>query len=351
MNILFISRKYPPIIGGMENYAYSLHKQFQKNHHVYSIILTKSQLNLIWFIPWCLLKGTFLVVTKKIDIVYIGDGVLSSVALYFQKFLRKNVVITIYGLDVIYNKFFYQKMIRFFLPKLKTIIAISHATMNEALKRGVDKNSLNIIPVGVDIEPTDALNKKHSQSKIQSVFNINTTNKKVLFTIGRLVKRKGVFWFVDNVIENLNDDFIFLIAGDGSEFEKINSLIKSKNLNHKVYLLGRISESNKNLLFSASDAFISPNITIKNDMEGFGIVNLEAGLYGLPVVASNIEGVKDAVHENVTGFLVPEHDVTGYVDAINKIDNLNPIEIKNYVQSNFSWESIYLKYKAIFHAI
>ena len=43
MTILFISRKYPPITGGMENYAYNLHKQFSKHHNVIDIILNKSQ--------------------------------------------------------------------------------------------------------------------------------------------------------------------------------------------------------------------------------------------------------------------------------------------------------------------
>jgi glycosyltransferase involved in cell wall biosynthesis len=351
MNILFISRKYPPVIGGMESYAYNLHQQFKKNHEVKSIILTKSQFNLIWFIPWCIIKGSYYVLTNKIDVIYFGDGVLSPIAFYFQKFLRKKIIITVHGLDVIYNKFKYQKMIRFFLPKLKTIVAVSHATKIEAIKRGVNENNLNIISVGVDIEPTEKISAKDSQTKIQNVFNINTTGKIVLFTIGRLVKRKGVYWFVDNVIEQLSENYLFLIAGDGIEFEKIKSLIERKKLNHKVHLLGRISENNKKLLFSASNAFISPNISIENDMEGFGIVNLEAGLYGLPVIASNIQGVKDAVHDKVTGFLVPEQNINSYVNAINKIDEFCPNKIKKHIQTNFSWESIYQKYKLIFHEL
>lgn len=351
MNILFISRKYPPIVGGMENYAYYLHQQFLINHNVYSIILTKSQIHLIWFYPWIFIYGSFLVLTKKISVVYVGDGVLSSVACYFQNILRKKVVITIYGLDVIFKKFKYQKMLKYFLPKVKNIVAISHATRDAAIRRGITKNQCKIIPVGIS---TDSVSNKKIHSPIDEIekqFNIDLKNKTILFTIGRLVKRKGVYWFINNVIKNLDENYVYLIAGDGDEYNKIKRLIEENEFQGKVVLLGKVSNNEKHMLFSCSDAFISPNITIKNDMEGFGIVNLEAGLYGVPVIASNIEGVKDAVHDKITGFLVPEKNSNAYLNAIKHIDNLNPAEITKHVKSNFSWQSIYQSYIELFHEL
>jgi len=351
MNILFISRKYPPIVGGMENYAYHLHSQFKLNQKVYSIILTKSQIHLIWFYPWIFIYGSYLVLTKNIKVVYVGDGVLSSVACFFQNILKKKVVITIYGLDVIFNKFYYQKMLKYFLPKIKNIVAISHATRNAALERGVSIEQCEIIPVGICIDSVPAIDLKDPRQILEKRFNINLQNKTILFTIGRLVKRKGVYWFVKNIINKLNNDYIYLIAGDGDEYKNIEDLIAKNNLQNKVFLLGKVSNDEKHMLFSACDAFISPNITIKNDMEGFGIVNLEAGLYGVPVIASNIEGVKDAIHNEITGFLVPEADNEAYINAMNKLELLNSNDIKNHVVSNFSWESIYLKYMKLFNEL
>ena len=294
--------------------------------------------------PWIFIYGTFLILTKKIDLVYIGDGLLSPVGLYFQNFLKKRTLLTIYGLDVIYNKFFYQKMISYFLPKIKDIVAISQATQEEAIKRGVSKNRCTVIPVGIDPSSVNNLDYFTSRKKIEDLYKIHLDNKTILFTIGRLVKRKGVFWFIDNVIEKLGDKYIYLIAGGGSEHERIESLIVEKKIENQVFLLSKITDEEKQLLFSASDIFLTPNITIKNDMEGFGIVNLEAGLYGVPVIASNIEGIKDAVANNITGFLLPEQNVDSYLKAIQNTNIFDKKNIQKYIFNNFSWESIYNQY-------
>lgn len=344
MTILFISRKYPPVKGGMENYAYNLHQQFIKNHAVIDIILNKSQKHLIWFFPWIFFYGTYLVFTKKIDLIYIGDGLLSPAAYWFQSVLRKKVLLTIYGLDVIYDRFGYQKIIGYFLPKINSIISISHATKEEALKRGVHAKRCLIIPVGINAFESNQQGYLQTREKLRDKYNIETTGKTILFSIGRLVKRKGVYWFIKNVIEELDESYVYLVAGDGDEKEKIEKLIKQKKLSKKVIMLGKVSDEEKSVFFSASDIFIMPNISIKNDMEGFGIVNLEAGLYGVPVVASNIEGIIDAVANGVTGYLVPEKSVTDYLIAIKNVQNMDKKQIQIYVENNFSWESIYRQY-------
>ena len=347
MKILFISRTYPPNIGGMENYAYNLHRQFKNGNQLYDIILTKKAKHLIWFYPWIYFYGTFLVLTKKIDVIYVGDGLLSICAVFFQKILRKKVILTIYGLDVIYDKLFYQKMQKIFLPKLNRIIAISEATAQEAIKRGVNKNRISIIPVGVETDNVKIIDKETAINTIQNQFDFNLNKKIILFTIGRLVKRKGVYWFVENVMPKLDKKFIFCIAGGGPEYDSIAHLITKKGLSSRVFLFGRVDDKEKNLLFSLSDCFISPNISIKNDMEGFGIVNLEAGLYGLPVVASNIEGIKDAVSDNETGFLVSEQNITEFIDAIKNLNHFNKIQINDYILKYFSWGTIYNSYMKV----
>ncbi len=335
----------------METYAFNLHKQLEKNHKLHNIILAKNAKHLIWFYPWVYLYGTYLVLTKKIDLIYVGDGLLSACAYFFQKVLRKKVTLTIYGLDVIYDKLFYQKMQKIFLPKLKSIVAISDATASEAINRGVKKCNISVIPVGVETDKYQIIDKPSAINFIKDRFKINLKNKNIIFTIGRLVKRKGVYWFIKNVIPKLDTNDIFLIAGNGPEYNKIAHLISIKNLSNRVYLLGRVSDNEKSFLFSASDCFISPNITIKNDMEGFGIVNLEAGLYGLPVVASNIEGIKDAVLNGITGYLVSEKNTNEFIAALKKSHDLDKQKINNIIINRFSWEKIYQEYMNVFHEI
>lgn len=346
MRVLFISRKYPPIIGGMENYAYFLHQEFKKHHQIHDIILGKRQWHLIWFYPWIFIRGIYLIITKKIDLVYVGDGVLSSVAWFFQSILRKKVILTIHGLDVIYQQYFYQKITRIFMPKVQLIVANSQATKQAAIQRGVANNRITVIPVGVNWQD-HKVDVKKTKSELSSELGISFENKTILFTIGRLVERKGIYWFVKNVMPTLYNHFIYIIAGSGPDEQKIKNIIQQKNLSDRVYVLGKVDENIKIGLFSISDIFISPNIKKEDDMEGFGIVNLEAGTYGLPVVAACVDGVQDAVNDGKTGYLVPEKNIATFREAIQNCLNFEPLKIENFVKQNYSWEAIYHQYERL----
>jgi len=74
----------------------------------------------------------------------------------------------------------------------------------------------------------------------------------------------------------------------------------------------------RDILMNAADAFIMPNISIPDDVEGFGISALEAGACGLPVIASNIQGIRDAILDGITGYLVGERDVAGYISKFTR---------------------------------
>src|SRR5690625_7613993 len=69
-------------------------------------------------------------------------------------------------------------------------------------------------------------------------------------------------------------------------------------------MLGRLSEVDLSRLYRGADLFVMPNIPVEGDMEGFGVVMLEAGLSGLPVVASSLEGILDVVEEGNNGHLI-----------------------------------------------
>jgi phosphatidylinositol alpha-1,6-mannosyltransferase len=119
-------------------------------------------------------------------------------------------------------------------------------------------------------------------------------------------------------------------------------------LEKRVLLLGRVSNATRKILLNAADIFIMPNITVADDVEGFGIVVLEAGSCGLPVVASNIQGIKDAVTQGQNGYLVEEGDAAGFAKKIQSMD-LDKEVVRKHVIARYSWEEIYLEYQnAIF---
>ena len=108
-------------------------------------------------------------------------------------------------------------------------------------------------------------------------------------------------------------------------------------------MLGRVSDEEKNCLYQISDLFVMPNISVKNDQEGFGIVLLEAGRYGLPIIASNIEGIRDAVFNQKTGHLIEEKDAQGFMDAIIK-PNIDRSSLSDAVAAYFDWKHIIERY-------
>ena len=120
-----------------------------------------------------------------------------------------------------------------------------------------------------------------------------------MFFVGRLVERKGIYWFIKNVFPKLDKNYIFLIMGKGQEELKIKELIKSLKLQDRIIMLGRAPDDLKRLLYNASDIFIMPNIPVEGDMEGFGTVTIEAASCGLPVITSNLEGINNQAKLNI----------------------------------------------------
>jgi glycosyltransferase involved in cell wall biosynthesis len=86
-----------------------------------------------------------------------------------------------------------------------------------------------------------------------------------------------------------------------------------------------------------------PNVVIPGDMEGFGLVALEAAVTGLPVVAARLDGIVDAVHDGKNGLLVETGDAAGFTNAVLEVLEYSPKQrgaIRGYTLSHFSWQAM-----------
>lgn len=332
MKVLFVTRKYPPQKGGMENYSYNLIKYFPDKKK--TIILNKPQIHLIWFFPYALIRS--LLVAPNVDIIHVGDAALSLSAYLLKNLTKKPVIITLYGLDLTYRNQMYQWYLSMFL-KADSFICISRYTEEIAKKRGLT-NTI-VIPPGIAIEE-----KKGALPAMQ------LPNRPILLSVGRLTKRKGIAWFIQNVMPYIKGNPLLIIAGNGSERETLEQIIKKKNLENKVLLLGKVDNATRDSLYKKASIFIAPNIPIKGDVEGFGIVLLEAAAYGLPVVAADLEGLKDAIINNKNGYLIKSKDAKSFIEKIDyllshaKEAGTFGKEAKEYTQNNYHWSKIIQKY-------
>lgn len=346
MRILFLTRKYPPSIGGMQSFSYNLVENFKKiNSGTFLIANRKGGKNLPFFLPYSFIEALLLIKKNKIEILHLSDGLLAISGYFLKKLTGIKVAITIHGLDIIYPNSLYQKINPFFVKNLDLVICNSQATREECLKRGIRKDKCEVIPIGVNPRefvlkiPKNILKKKLSQQ-----LGITFKNTKILLTVGRLVKRKGVVWFIEEVMPKLKKNFIYLISGEGSEEKNIKRATQEHHLNNEVFLLGKTDFETLKILYNSADIFIMPNIKVKGDMEGFGIVALEAAACGLPVVASDIEGIKDAVLEGKTGFLIQEKNAEEFIRKI-RFGKVSPDMVVKEIKRRFSWKKIAYLYQ------
>lgn len=343
--ILFITRNYPPKVGGLEAYSYHLIKEFEARETTFKITLSKSKKHLPWFFPYSLLKALYIVQKYSVQHVHLCDGLLSPVGLLLKFLTGVKVTVTIHGLDITYDNQIYQNLIPWCLAKLDSLVCVSHSTRDECVRRVIPCPNCTVIPNGISPDQLYLDQPKNElRRKLENLIGVSIKNKKILFTIGHLVKRKGVAWFVKNVMPRLGDSYLYVVAGEGPERRAIQNMVDQYDLQGRVLLLGEISDEDRKLIYNASDIFIMPNITVPGDVEGFGIVALEAGSCGLPVVASDIQGLRDAVIHGKTGYLVEEGDVEGFVSRIKDM-NLEKDQIKEIVDFTFDWAKIYEDYR------
>lgn len=322
MNILFITRKYPPAIGGMETFSFGLTQALGAQCTVLN--LKRPSLRSLW--RW-----------KRYDIIHVGDGVLVGLGVLLKFLLRKPVVVTLHGLDVTYPSRLYQWYIRWALPKLDHLICVSPATTNEVTKRVRPKK---ISTIGNGVSVTD--------------WPVNTElgkNRCLLF-VGRLVPRKGCAWFIEQIMPQLHDVHLHVV-GDGPELRTCHSVVDQLQLGERVRFHGQVSAADLRAHYTNAQALVMPNRVIPGDMEGFGLVAVEAGACGLPVVAADLEGIRAAVIDGQTGFLVESENVAAWVAAIERVlaTSFSAQGIRMIVQQHYSWEAISQRYSTVYQTL
>ncbi len=107
-------------------------------------------------------------------------------------------------------------------------------------------------------------------------------------------------------------------------------------------------------VYGASDIFVMPNIRLPQNpenMEGFGIVVIEAGAAGVPVLAAELDGIRDAVIDDKSGYLVESSSSEAWKNKIEELIKHQPLSeetIKKTIQEHFSWQSVAEQYQLIF---
>jgi phosphatidyl-myo-inositol dimannoside synthase len=343
--ILFLSYIFPPSVGGIETYMQELTGNF-KAVHPFTYILANTRG--LWFLPIFIPLSTVRAIRfiKKHGITHLhsASGPHCFQALLIRKFTGVKASVTIHGLDIIIPMMKIDRILAHFIRRLDGIYCVSNATKRECVARGIPEEKCTVIFNGVDPEafPLD-MTKKEARALLERETGIPIQGKKLLITNGRLIRRKGVEWFIRSVVPRLDERFVYLVSGDGPERGSIEKAIAECGVKSRVLMLGKTNFQTLRLLYNSADVFVMPNIRDPGTMEGFGLVILEAGSCGIPVVAADIEGISDAVIHGTTGWLAPERDTDAFIAFLRRTP-LPARKIKDTIRRRFNWKAITTEY-------
>ena len=362
MKILYITRKYPPSIGGMQTHSYEFYNALREKEEVYLISWDRSQRLLLFFLIIATFKGTYYILKYNVDVIQVGDLALSPIGLLFKRIFDKKVLTMAHGKDTSFNNFIYRHIVFKSVKKLDGIICISNFLKQRLSLKGIKPDKLFTNPYGIDCSIYKELfNKDASKKQIGLKYKIDLKGKKVLLSVSRFVKKKGIANFVKNMLPEIkksNPDMILLLVGKAESREakreqsSIIAMMEQYGLKENILFLGNVYDRKVFLrqIYSSADIFIMPNQHIEGDYEGFGLTTLEASMNEVPVVAFSINGIPSAVKNGENGILIREGDNEGFTRAVQQLLN-NENEraelgkrAKNFVSRNYNWTVTINKY-------
>ncbi len=229
------------------------------------------------------------------------------------------------------------------LHEAELVITNSRFTANLAKNLGTDESKTMIIHPSPGFA-SDYKVADETISGLRDRFGIQE-DRFTIMSAGRLVRRKGFddLLMALSRLKGKGKDFQYLVVGDGPDRSRLERLARGKGLAGQVIFTGSLSQEDLAAAFSLSDLFVMAPKGIGPDIEGFGIVYLEANLFKTAVIGARSGGVPDAIVDGETGILVDPGNIGELTQAILHLES-NP-ELRNKmaeagrkrVVSGFHW--------------
>nr|WP_296436596.1 glycosyltransferase family 4 protein [Zhongshania sp.] len=301
----------------------------------------------IFFILLSIPLALWLAGKTKYHLVIGGSGVMAPVIALVQKIFKCRGVVFVHGLDIIANNAVYQAIFVRALRHIDTLIANSNNTKALAVATGINESKIHIIHPGTNLPNID---KAKSREYLDQKYALQ--NKKILLSVGRITPRKGLKEFVQNAMPALcqhDNDIILLVAGDHPNQgltksaklpTEIAAISFELGIQDSIIFLGSISDDELSHCYAGADCLIFPLINIPGDVEGFGMVAIEAAAHGTPTIAFDEGGVSDAVVSGQSGHLIPAGKYDGITDALSQLLIKKEKDWENACRSHaksFSW--------------
>lgn len=310
LRVTFVSRKWPPAMGGMETYSHALAHALEPHAEVRKIVLpghadgsvpTAREL-----LAFGIKAGFKLVFAKDpAPITHVADMASWPLALCARiRCPSDRRVLSAHGTDVSYplrgglRGWIYGAYLRLGALLLGPVSVIANSTATAAEARRLGYHETVVIPLASQATPLPK----------------SQTGQTLLFS-GRLIPRKGGSWFIQNVLPLLPDEITLDVAGTAWNEAELASL-----QHPRVRYLGRLDQHELFQAYANALSVIVPNLDMPNgEFEGFGLVAIEAAAAGGVVLASRQGGLNEAVIDGQSGFLLPPADSVAWAEKIAEV--------------------------------
>ena len=363
--VLFVTNDFGPRAGGIETFIIGL---IQRRPFGQTIVYTSFQENSAQFdADWLANYGVRVIrdrskillptprvalqlrgIIKKEGITTAAFGAAAPLGLLSASMKRAGVVRTValtHGHEVWWAKVFpFNLLLRRIGSTVDVLTYLGEFTrkaISKALSAKAQSAMVKIAP-GIDVEhfiPTDASSLRES---------LGLADKKVIVSVGRLVHRKGQDHLIEAMPEILKNvpRAHLLLVGEGPYREHLQNLVHQLKLESSVTFIGRIQYQDLPMYICVGDIFAMPSRSrlMGLEVEGLGIVYLEASSCGLPVLAGDSGGAPDAVIQNETGLVVSGTDNKEIASAaVALLTNLEASQKmgtvgRQWIVDNWRWE-------------
>jgi glycosyltransferase involved in cell wall biosynthesis len=250
----------------------------------------------------------------RFDLIVCGHIHLVPLAVVTATVLRAQVMLVIHGIETWQPS--PNAAANWLLVKVTCVVAVSEYTRRRFLAwSGVQQDKVRLLPNAIQAQRYGTARKS---DELARRYGLN--GRTALLTLGRLAAGERTKGF-DEVLEILPrvakrmPEIIYLIAGEGDDKTRLQRKAKELGITDRVVFTGMVPEDEKPDLYRLADVYVMPSRG-----EGFGIVFLEAMACGVPVVASKVDGSREAVRNGELGLLVdpskPDEIGTAIMDAL-----------------------------------
>ena len=231
------------------------------------------------------------------------------------------------------------------------LICNSENTANIVRKLGFDSGSkCEVLHPGVDTSRFEVAAPDTSFRQ-----KMGWSGKRVLLTVGRLQRRKGQDFLIKSMPALLKEfpDLFYAVVGRGECYDELISLVDQHKLHDNVCVYPDMDDEALIKCYQQCDIFILPNRTIDNDIEGFGMVLVEAQVCGKPVIAGDSGGTRETMNIGKTGHIIDCSSTENLLNGLSPILRNREIvdgevDIADYAKNRFNWDQHVAKAKRLF---